>query len=416
MNTFTVFKRKRCTGKAYYYAQFRDPETGVRQNPISIEILKIKLGLFSATPVRSKYEAIRIAQKAFDSDMVLRVKENPLFQDYVKRFWDFDNSEYIKKRNRIKANSIGRAYSMNLLNAFVKHVEKSLPKDLKIAEVRLQHIETVENHLMESGLSNSSINRVLQSIRSPLVEAYRLGIIQTNLADKIKNFTLEESEKGIPTPEEINKLLSSLNSNETSSDCYDNMMFMIVALAATTGMRQGEIRAIEADDIEIIDNETGFIHVRHSFSRYDKMKSTKGKRTRLVVAPTSLCLELLDFKKTNPYGTKLIFWNSDNADEPISECCIKTRFEKALSAIGIDKQKQVERKITFHSLRHYYASIMSQAIGSDEAKKLLGHRNVETTDHYTHETKEHLLKLDKVRQTVIPFSYARKIGQGEKAI
>jgi integrase len=173
-------------------------------------------------------------------------------------------------------------------------------------------------------------------------------------------------------------------------------------------MRQGEIRALQAEDITIETEDTAFITVRHGYNPYDKLKTTKSKKERIVSAPASLCREILSFGKGNATGNGFVFWTPSSEKEPISAKAIDDYFDKALESAGITKQAKKARNISFHSLRHYYATVMSNAIGSDEARRLLGHSSLKMTDHYTHETEEHLLKLDEARQKAIPFAFPQK--------
>ena len=96
---------------------------------------------------------------------------------YLVVFWDYDHSEYIQRRNREKANSVGRAYANDCKSSFLKHVPNRLPAGLKLSQLKVAHIERVKLAMFQDGLSNSTVNRVLQAFRSPLAEAYRIGVL-----------------------------------------------------------------------------------------------------------------------------------------------------------------------------------------------------------------------------------------------
>ena len=70
MNPFTVVCCSMASGKKSFYAQFRHPETGERTSLRSIEQLRERLGIRSFAPIKSRYEAVSIAQQAFEKGIV----------------------------------------------------------------------------------------------------------------------------------------------------------------------------------------------------------------------------------------------------------------------------------------------------------------------------------------------------------
>lgn len=370
---FTVFRRTRQKTSKDFYVQFRDPETGVQGNALSINKLFHQLGGSVVEKVNNKQLAYAVAQKASDSGIVFNRKNDPVVIDYVAGFWDYDTSDYIKRRNMEKPNSIGRAYANDCKASFLKHVPSKLSKNLRLSQLKVSHIEKVKLAMFDDGLSNSTVNRVLQAFRSPIEEAYRLGIIPTNIADRIKNSTPVPKVKKIPTPQEIAKLLASLN-KDTKPGTVKRVYFMAIALAVTTGMRQGEIRGLQKGGISIVSETTALITVCHSFSDVDKgLKTTKGKRSRTVFTSASLAKAMLAYEAQNPYDNGYVFWNPASKRYPIDGHDLTEFLKAELVNIGITLQQQEQRGIDFHSLRHYYASVMSNAIGSDETRRLLGH-------------------------------------------
>jgi len=407
---FIVYNRTRKDAKKasrLFYVKFRNPVSRELDTRMSIERIRERLGVYSGTPVRSRNEAICLAKEALDKHLVFSNNEDPCFSDYVCSFWDFDASEYITRRNREKPNSISKCYAVDLLRTVRKHGLPHLPKNIRLREVKAYQIERVKTELQEEGKSSTTINKVLQAMRSPLSEAFRLGQISEDIASRIKNVIMNNATRGIPTSAEVNVMLSKLYASTRYGE-YDRIGYLTIALAITTGMRQGEIRALQAEDITIETEDTAFITVRHGYNPYDKLKTTKSKKERIVSAPASLCREILSFGKGNATGNGFVFWTPSSEKEPISAKAIDDYFDKALESAGITKQAKKARNISFHSLRHYYATVMSNAIGSDEARRLLGHSSLKMTDHYTHETEEHLLKLDEARQKAIPFAFPQK--------
>lgn len=70
-------------------------------------------------------------------------------------------------------------------------------------------------------------------------------------------------------------------------------------------------------------------------------------------------------------------------------------FEAVLKRAGIAKKDELGCKVTSHSFRHTYATLMAQATGNNPfiVKELLGHRQISTTERYCHVSAP-LVRLD----------------------
>ena len=109
---FYIYKRKKKRG-SYWYVIFIDKKTGKEGSAKSIDVLKEELGLGYASRVERKSDAFRIALKALEEER--SNKNGMLLSEYCMKFWDYDESEYIKMRNSRKEGSIGKEYAKNML-------------------------------------------------------------------------------------------------------------------------------------------------------------------------------------------------------------------------------------------------------------------------------------------------------------
>ena len=194
---------------------------------------------------------------------------------------------------------------------------------------------------------------------------YNFGIVNYGLTDnpvekrKLPPF-LEKGSREIPTPEEISII-------KNAKDVPNALLFQ---MALYTGMRRGELLALQFKDIDL---ERGIIKVCKSiyYTGNDPiLKEPKTKRGNRSVPLLEPLQALLPTGKPNDY----VFGGS----KPYTAKMVQRRIESFRKATGLD--------VSLHQLRHWYATILYEA-GIDErmAMDILGHRNISTTrDIYTH--------------------------------
>lgn len=170
--------------------------------------------------------------------------------------------------------------------------------------------------------------------------------------------------------------------------------FLAASLAAYTGMRMGEVRALYSEQIKLVNEKFGIIEVDRAFNSYAGDKSTKGKRIRQVPVQRKLCEDLLELAKQNPHtGSTSVFWSDTSDGNPISSNYILLHFLKALKAIGIDDAERTSRNLDFHSLRHTFNSTLRGKITDKTLRAIVGHESEAMSDRYTHEQLAELLNV-----------------------
>lgn len=65
-------------------------------------------------------------------------------------------------------------------------------------------------------------------------------------------------------------------------------------------------------------------------------------------------------------------------------------FNRIIAEAKIEKLDELKRKVTAHSFRHTFATLMAESVGHNPfiIKQILGHSNITTTDRYCHPTSE----------------------------
>ena len=120
--------KKKKSKRYYWYAYFPDESQPGKVSVKSVEALRRLLGVNDRTPITRKQEAAIITQRAVDSGLIQVDVKDPIFRDYVLDFWDFEKSDYIRRKNLKNPDSvaIGPDYARNLRGTFNKHARMTL--------------------------------------------------------------------------------------------------------------------------------------------------------------------------------------------------------------------------------------------------------------------------------------------------
>jgi integrase/recombinase XerD len=164
---------------------------------------------------------------------------------------------------------------------------------------------------------------------------------------------------------QVEKLFSQLENLK-----HKTMLF----LAYSAGLRVSEVANLEVKNI-------------HSERMVINIKGAKGKKDRTVILSEGI-LELLR-KYYAAYRPKKWLFEGQYKGSPYSTRSLQQIFHRAKKAANI------KQEVTFHSLRHSYATHLHER-GTDIKliQELLGHNDLKTTLRYTHVSR---LTLEKIK-------------------
>lgn len=398
---FYLFRRHCKTG-SFWYVKFVDPNTSLIMTAKSVDVLKEQMGLGYATSVRSKAKAAVIAQKALESGMIFGDRSQITFVDFCRDFWDYENSAYVKTRNAIKPNSIGREYCKNMLINFNLHVAPEFNEKLRIQNVTVRQLDTLVRKLLAEGkISNGTIQLVIISFSQPLKEALRQGLIMRNPSENLLRVARRDKTRGVLTYEECIFFCDKAREMFKSGKLYSSY-YLAITLAISTGMRSGEIRALKTENIVESDlvRPDGVrldrIIVKESIAPYSGIKCTKGKYERQLCVPHAFGQML----KNNADDKGRVFPSKYGGY--IAAPTLRNAFTEILCEIGISREQQEERNLSFHSLRHGFATISRDSNISQEDRMLvLGHKSEKVNNIYTHVTDSQLERVSNVTSNII---------------
>jgi len=228
------------------------------------------------------------------------------------------------------------------------------------------------------GLSANSLNSVITVLQNTLKTAYSLGIISEYLADKIKRPKTGEKKIecfSMNEQKQIEKYI--LNSTGTR--------FFGVLLCLYTGLRIGELLALEWSDIDITKGElivSKTCHYgkdeRNSFGRITDTPKTKSS-VRTIPIPKQLMPHLRAIKKKS-CSTHVV----SNGSKLISVRSYQRSFSTLLKKLNIPHRG-------FHSLRHTFATrALECGMDVKTLSEILGHKNPTVTlNRYAHSLMKH---------------------------
>jgi integrase len=315
------------------------------------------------------------------------------FVDFLLNFWDFDSSQYVKEK-RAHGQTIGRHHCdghQGYIERFYKPYFNDRPlnsisrEDIKSFSLSLTQVRTrpegLKGHFAEK-LSTEYTNKILIAGTTALGWAFREGLIPTNPAAGIMRFSVTPKKRGVLTPAEAKILFSA--------EWPNRQAFTASLLAATTGLRLGEILAIRKNDVG-----GKILNIQHSWSSYEsRLKNTKTGEERRVPLLPQVKEKLLALVQENPHGDEnenpYIFYGI-LPDRPIDGKVLLNGLHAACKAAGIDS---LGRNVCFHSWRHYFASRMVDTMAPDAVKRITGHASKSVFEEYaSHVTAENLEEM-----------------------
>lgn len=202
-------------------------------------------------------------------------------------------------------------------------------------------------------------NRALALLRSMMAKAELWGYRSegTNPASKIPN-NKERPRARWLSRNEFKRLEKALSAFDQAGGCPPSATALI-RLLALTGMRLGEARGLRWNEVDF----------RHKTLRLHDSKT--GAKT-VPLTPESMAI----LKSLGPPGNNTFVFVGKSGNSHIN---------------GIQKIWQRVRRhaglvdVRLHDLRHSYASVAAQSgVSLQVIGKMLGHRNVSTTQRYAH--------------------------------
>jgi len=213
-----------------------------------------------------------------------------------------------------------------------------------LPDVTPQLVEQFRAGRLERGNAKSTVNRHVALLKRMFSLAIEWGYAKENPARKVRQFSERELAK--------ERILTDAEEAAMLAECNAALRPVVIA-ALNTGMRRGELLALEWQDVDL---RRGLVRV---------VKSKSGRQRTIPINQTlrGVLTALPSFGKGGPvFGAKNI----------------QAGFENARTRAGLDE-------VRFHDLRHTFATrLVDRAVDIITIQSLLGHSTVLVTQRYTH--------------------------------
>ncbi len=269
-----------------------------------------------------------------------------------------------------------RNFSENTLDAYTKDLDKLLrfldDEGVGYREAKLEDLQTFSATLMDVGIANRSIARILAGVRS----FYHFLIAEREIVDDPTEL-LESPARGERLPdvlsiEEIDALIAAvdLSKDEGQRDRA------ILETLYSCGLRVSELCQLKISDLFL---DEGFIRVHG-----------KGKKERLVPI-SQRAIDELDRWFVDRDGVNIRPGNEDfvflsfRRGSPLSRISVFHIVKMLCLKVGI------RSTVSPHSFRHSFATHLLEGGANLRAiQEMLGHEDIGTTEIYMHVDRSHL--------------------------
>lgn len=221
------------------------------------------------------------------------------------------------------------------------------------------------------GLSDRMVKTCHVTCCTALDKAVSQGLLLKNPAAACKAPATHPKEMQVLTQEEMQRLLIQAKEN----DCYE-----LLLLELTTGLRRGELLALQWDDLDF---QTGELYIQRQVQRIRGELTVTQPKTRSSSRSIILPTPILDILKScrQHTGSRWMFPSPRKEDSPRDPAAVRKKLSTILERAGC-------KHVRFHDLRHTFATnALEHGMDIKTLSAIIGHVSSATTlNVYAHVT------------------------------
>jgi integrase len=248
---------------------------------------------------------------------------------------------------------------------------------ITLKNLSTMHLQRLVNERYQSGLSTGSIRKMHNIINSSLEQALQNDMIPKNPAKSVK------------LPAHTQKAIKYFTEDEQKrffEEAKVDNLYPLFALAAHTGLRLGELLALNWGDIDFI---KATVSITKNAITVEDFENDSGKKNVTMIQDTPKTRSSIRIVPLSETATQVLKAHRQSSNNILIFCTkygnilnpsnIRRSFHRILENAGIEK-------CSFHTLRHTFATrLFENGISAKIVSEFLGHSKVShTLDIYTH--------------------------------
>jgi len=365
-NEYTLVKRKMQTGRSVYYYAIYDELTGKR--------------IYRSTGEKTKALAEKYVRELAEQGK-LGIKDRVMtrLRDYAADFF-IPGKCPVERNNRERGKSFTKATMSIRRTSLTEHILPHLG-NLPVSGITPSVIDKWIVGLPENDkISRTTANFQLVTLRVVLDQAVRDGLLSENPCNKVETLGNDTKIRNAFTLKEVTAILGK-------EENWSNPMVRTICLvAALTGMRLGEIRALRPDCVT-----PEAILVKYSYSNIDGLKCPKNGKERLAPIPDGMYESIMKWN----WGDGGYIFRMYKPDKPLSASWIEKELRSRMDILGIKGK-------TFHSFRSFFnTQMVSDNVNAETLRAVMGHANEAMTLRYLHTDSAEFPAFRKAQEKIV---------------
>lgn len=276
--------------------------------------------------------------------------------------------------------TLEKKYSAHTVGAYLKDLESFQTfneeefSEKSINKVNYSQIRSWIIQLVDSGISNRTVNRKISSLNSYFKFLLTLEDIKVNPLSKHKALKVSKKVQIPFSPKEVSQVLDDFNFDNSFEGIRDKL---IIELFYSTGIRRIELVQLKLVDVDL-SRKTLKVLGKRNKERFVPLLDSVVETIQQYLGSRKE-LEIINDKEAL-FLTK----KGDKIYETLVYRIINNYFSKASTKV----------KKSPHILRHSFAThLLNQGADLNAVKELLGHSSLAATQVYTHNSIAELKKV-----------------------
>ena len=355
------------TGKYKFFERYKDPYTE--------KLKKVSVTMEKKTP-QARNQAALLLQEKIKQKLNKKQVESITFEEIYKLFYK-SWEQTVKESTKHNCKSID------------KKMKEVIPSDTLLANLDRRFLQEAIDKVIKTN-GHIAAKKIRHRLRGIFKYAVQYSYIENNEVDYTtipqKPKTLEDLEKkrnNFLTMDEIKALVKALNSRE-----YHQKYADMVIVLALTGMRYGELSALQLKNIDFQNNK---IEITGNFDSVNKIK-TLPKTTNSIrtIKASKIVMEAIQrqiarlSERFQPLSNDDYIFCFERWNQPTTISCFIQILKKYGKEAGIDKN------LTSHIFRHSHISFLAESgLPIKSIMDRVGHSNAKMTlEIYSHTTQD----------------------------